>query len=198
MSRERAVDVLGVHEVGHPELLGELALGGVEVHTDDAASTDHLGALDDVEADATEAEHDHSGARLDLGRVHHRADARGDAAADVANLVERCGLGDLGQRDLGQHGEVRERRSAHVVIDGLAVQREPTRAVGHEPLALRGADLLTEVGLGVEAEVALAALGCVQRDDVVIDRDRGHARSDLAHDGRAPPERCLRGLHPTA
>jgi hypothetical protein len=44
--------------------------------------------LDDVEADAAEAEHDRGGAGLHLGGVDHRADAGGHAAADVADLVE--------------------------------------------------------------------------------------------------------------
>ena len=44
-----------------------------------------------------------------------RADAGGDAAADVADLVERRVLAHLGERDLGQHGEIGEGRAAHVV-----------------------------------------------------------------------------------
>ena len=48
-----------------------------------------LQALDDVEADAAEPEHDGGGADLDLGGVDDRADAGGHAAADVADLVER-------------------------------------------------------------------------------------------------------------
>ena len=49
--------------------------------------------------------------------VDHRADAGGDAAADVADLVERRVLADLRHRDLRQHGEIREGRAAHVVMD---------------------------------------------------------------------------------
>jgi hypothetical protein len=43
-------------------------------------------ALNDVEADAAQAEHDDIVAHLHLGGVDHRADAGGDAAADVAAL----------------------------------------------------------------------------------------------------------------
>ena len=50
---------------------------------------DQLRALDDVEADAAEAEDDDVGAGLDSGGPDHRADAGGDPAADVADLVER-------------------------------------------------------------------------------------------------------------
>ena len=109
----------------------------------------------DVEADAAEAEHDDVGARLDLGGVDHGADAGGDAAADVADLVERRVLADLRDRDLRHDGEVRERRGAHVVKDRLAAEREAAGAVGHQALALRRADRLAEVGLRRQAVLAL-------------------------------------------
>src|SRR6185436_13806889 len=46
-------------------------------------------------------------------------------------------------------------------------------------------DLLAEIGLAAGAVVALAALGCVERDHVIADRNAGHARTDLAHDAGA-------------
>ena len=89
----------------------------------------HLGtrqtsALHHVQPDAAQAEDDDLGARLDLRRVDDGADAGGDAAADVANLLERRVLTDLGQRDLRQHREIREGRGAHVVVDRLAARGE--------------------------------------------------------------------------
>ena len=102
-----------------------------------------------------------------LGGVDHRADAGGDAAADVADLVERRVLADLRDRDLRQHREVRERRAAHVVMDRLAAEREAAGAVGHQALALRRADRRAEVGLARQAGLALPALGRVERDDVI-------------------------------
>ena len=91
-----AVDLLGVDEVGHAELGGELAAGRVDVDADDLVGAGKPGALHDVEADAAEAEHDDSVAGLHLGGEQHGADAGGDAAADVADLVERGVLADLG------------------------------------------------------------------------------------------------------
>jgi hypothetical protein len=131
----------------------------VEVDADDHVGAGQARALDHVEADAAEAEHHDVGAGLDLGGVDHRADAGGDAAADVADLVERRVLADLRQRDLGHHGVVGEGRGAHVVVHGLAAEREAAGAVGHQALALGGADRLAEVGLGAEAVLALRHSG---------------------------------------
>ena len=119
---------LRVHEVRHAELLGERLARRVEVDADDLVGAGHARALDHVQADAAEAEHDDVRARLDLRGVDHRADAGGDAAADVADLVERRVLADLRQRDLRQHGVVRERRAAHVVMH-LACRRCEKRLV---------------------------------------------------------------------
>jgi hypothetical protein len=57
---------------------------------------DHVGAreaqaLDDVEADASQTEDDGRGALLDLGSIDDGADAGGDPAAHVADLVEGRG-----------------------------------------------------------------------------------------------------------
>ena len=169
----------------HAEAAAPFLLGVVDVDADDLVGADHLGALDDVEADAAEAEHDDVGARRHLGGVDHRADAGGDAAADVAALVERRVLADLRHRDLRQHGEVREGRAAHVVIDRLALVAEARGAVRHQALALRGADRGAEIGLLAQAAFALAAFRRVERDDVIAGLHGGDARADLADDAGA-------------
>jgi hypothetical protein len=132
-----------------------------------------------------EAEHHHVGAGFHLGREDHRADAGGHAAADVADLVEGRVFADLGQRDLRGDRVVAEGRGAHVVKDGLAVHAEAAGGVGHQALALRAADELAQVGLAAQAELALAALGRVERNDVVALLERGHAGADVDHDARA-------------
>src|SRR5690606_8362027 len=81
------VNIMGIDEVGHAELPGQFGLGGVGVDADDAVGSDHARTLDDVEADAAEPEYRDRAAGFHLGIEHHRADAGGDAAADVANLV---------------------------------------------------------------------------------------------------------------
>ena len=59
---------LRVDEVGHAELARHRLARRVEVDADDLVGAHHLRALDHVQADAAQAEHDHVGARLHLGR----------------------------------------------------------------------------------------------------------------------------------
>jgi hypothetical protein len=90
-----------------PNLRPHSSRSRVDVDADDLAGARQPRALDDVEADAAEPEHDDIVAHLHLGGVDHRADAGRHAAADVAAGLERRVLTDLRDRNLGQHGEVR-------------------------------------------------------------------------------------------
>src|SRR5439155_7951647 len=132
-----------------------------------------------------EAEHDDIRAGLDLGGVDHRADACGHSAADVTAGLERRVLADLRDGYLGQDGEVREGRAAHVVKDRLALVAEAAGAVGHHAFALRSADGGAKVGLAAEARLTLAAFGRVQRDYVIAPLHAGDARPDFADHARA-------------
>src|SRR5262245_37155639 len=109
---------------------------GIEVDTDDHVRSRHAGALDHVEADAAKTEYHYIRARLNLGRIDHRADAGGDPTADITDLVEWRVFADLGHRDFGQHREVGERRTSHVVIQRFATEREAAGTVRHHALAL--------------------------------------------------------------
>ncbi|MCY1437867.1 hypothetical protein D9M71_540450 [compost metagenome] len=64
------------------------------------------------------------------------------------------------------------------MVDRLAVVGEAGGAVRHQALALGGAHRAAQVGLAGGAELALAALGGIQRDHVVADLQGGDA---LAH-----------------
>ena len=130
-----------------PNFSAKLLAVRVEVDADDHVGPGEPGTLDDVEADAAQAEDDDIVAGLDLGGVDDRTDAGGHAAADVADLVERRVAPDLGQCDLGHHSELGEGRGAHIVADGLAADAEAGGAVGEQALALGGADRLAEIGL---------------------------------------------------
>src|SRR5690606_29543148 len=114
---------------------------------------------------------------------------------------------------------------AHEVQNLLAFDREPARAVGHHALTLRDANLLAEVRLAGLAELALAALGRVERYHVVPglyardaftdllddaapfmaqdDRERAlgivsrqRERVGMTHAGRDQPHEHLAGLRP--
>src|SRR5665213_2993184 len=180
-----AVDLLGIDEMGHAETAAPLLLGIVEVDADDLVGAHHPRALDHVEPDAAEAEHHHIGARGHLGGIDHRTDAGGHAAADVAALVERRVFANLRHRDLRQHGEIRECRAAHVMEDRLALVAEARGAVGHQALALGGADRGAEIGLLAQAAFALAAFRGVERDHMIARLHRGDAQPDLADDAGA-------------
>jgi hypothetical protein len=82
-----------------------------------------------------------------LGGIEDGANPGGDAATDIADLVERSVLANLGNRDLRQHREIRECGCAHVMVQLLALEREARRAIRHHALTLRGADGGAQIGL---------------------------------------------------
>ena len=57
MGHQIALNLFGVDEVGHAELAAPLFLAGIEINADDHVGTGKARALDDVQADAAEAEH---------------------------------------------------------------------------------------------------------------------------------------------
>ncbi len=185
MGDEVAVDVLRIDEMGHAEARAPFLLGRIGVDADDHVGAGEPQPLHDIEADAAEAEDDGGRAFFDLRRIEHGADAGGDAAADIAGLVEGRVVADLGDRDLRQDGEIGEGRAAHIVVERLAVEGEARRAVGHDALALGGADRGAQIGLARQAGGALPAFRRIERDDVVALLDAGDARPDIDHDAGA-------------
>src|SRR6185312_12860153 len=185
IGHEIALNLGRIDEMRHAEFFRQGAAPGIEIDADDLVGAGKPRALHDIEADAAEAEDDDIGTGLDLRRVDHRADAGGDAATDIANLVEGRVRANFGDGDLGQNGEIREGRAAHVMMDRAAPEREAARAVGHHALSLGCADRGTEIGLAREAGFALPAFGRVERDDVIAWLERGNARPDFDHDARA-------------
>jgi len=161
--------------------MGNLA-GRVGVDGDDARRAGHHRADDHRQTDAAEAEDGDCRPRLDLGGVAHGTDARGYAATQQADLLQRRVAGDLRQRYLRQHGVLGEGRGPHVVKYRLAVPRKAAAAIGHQPPALRRANRLAEVRLARAAELALSALRSVQGNHMVTDGHRADARPDRLDD----------------
>ena len=169
----------------HAEALAPFLLVVVEIDADDHVGTGEPQPLNHVEADAAETEDDRCRADLNLGGVDHRADPGGDAAADIADLVERRVRVDLGQRDLRQNRVVREGRAAHVMEDLVLADREARRAVRHHALTLRGPDRGAEICLARQAGRTLAAFRRVKRNDVVALLQRRDARTNVHYDAGA-------------
>jgi hypothetical protein len=125
------------------------------------------------------------GAGLHLGGEQHRADAGGDAAADIANLVERRIFTDLGQRDFRHHDVVGKGRGAHVMENRLAVDRKTAGGVRHQAASLGRTDRLAQIGFLRQAEFALAAFRRVERNHVIVLFQALDVRSDIDHHARA-------------
>ncbi len=131
MGDDIALDLFRIDEVGHTEAFTPFPLVVVDIDTDDLVGADHFQALDDIEADTAETEDHGIGAGLDTGRIDHGADAGGHAAADVAGLVERRIVADLGQGNFRQDRVVGEGRAAHIMIDRLALVGKARSAIRH-------------------------------------------------------------------
>src|ERR1035437_5207794 len=167
--------------MGHAKAAAPFLLGIVEVDADDLVGAHHAGALDHVQPDAAEAEHDHVGAGRHLRGIDHGAHARRHAAADVTALVKWRIFADFCDCDFQQHREVRESRAAHVVENRLALVAEAGGAVGHQALALRRPNGGAEVGLAAETAFALAAFGSVERNHMIAGLHRSYACSHFTN-----------------
>src|SRR6476646_2946718 len=89
IGHEIAADFLRIDEMRHAESLAPLFLVVVGVDADDHVGAGEPQALDHVQSDAAEPEHRAFRPGRHLRGVEHRTDTGGDAAADVADLVER-------------------------------------------------------------------------------------------------------------
>ena len=138
------------------------------------------------------------GAGLDFGRVQYRADACRDTATQQANLTPAAPLSLIfGDRDLRQHRVLTECGRPHVVENLFAVLGKPRRVIRHQPLALGDADCLAKVGLARCAEIALAAFGRIQRNDVVTRLEVGNPRANFLDDQRHPRDPSTAGKIPS-
>ena len=165
-----------------------------KIDRDDALGTRQPRADDGTETDQAAAEDDSRRAALDLGGIQRRADAGRKAAGKRSTAIERCLWTHFGERDLGHHGVLGERRGAHEVPHRLAITRQARGAVGQiaKPLLLANRD--AAVRTTTLALDALAALGREQGDHVIAGLDERDALTDLLDDARTfVPEhaRCV-------
>lgn len=107
------IAVLRVDEIGRAELGGELKLGRIDIDRENAPRTCDRRAVDRSHADAAALDHAHGLARTDLGRVHHRAEAGDDAAADrsaarSSGILRIFTIAFVHEHLLAEGGEVEE------------------------------------------------------------------------------------------
>jgi len=174
-----------VDKVRRAKLARPLLLGRVHIHHDDLARLLRHRALDNAQPDTPRAKHGNVAALLHIGRDPRRAISRRDAASQQASAVHRrLGL-HRHHADVAHDRVLAEGARAHEVQDVLAAGAEARRPVGHHALALGRADLAAQVRLARPAELALLALGRVQRHHVVAGLDRRDALADGFDDARA-------------
>ena len=187
-----------------PNLRGQRLARRVDVDADDHVGAGHARALHDVEADAAEAEHDDVRAGLDLRGVDHRADAGRDAAADVADLVERRVLRGS-SRARSPAAPCGSRTSSSPCSDGSCWPSSEKRLVpsGITPLPCVARIAVHRFVLRDRHDLHCAALGRVERDHVVArlqasSRRRRPRRRRPRPRGRGSPGTGLRDRRPSA
>ncbi len=102
------LDFAWVDEISHTKMFTQLRFLRVEIDTNNTGRANHARALNDIQANASQAKHGDRRARLNLHGEGNRANAGCDAAADIANLIEGCILAYLGDSYFGQYREVRK------------------------------------------------------------------------------------------
>ncbi len=121
---DRLFVIFWIHTVGSAKRTGQFELGRVGVDSDDASCLGLTRTLNRRQTDAAQAKYRDCVARLDFGRVVHRANAGSHAAAEQADVL---GVGvwiDLRDRNFSDNSVLAEGRATHVVVQGLAVVGE--------------------------------------------------------------------------
>src|SRR6056297_1299965 len=116
------VHIAWVDEVCHAELTTQGFLRRIHVDADNTGGTHHACTLHHIQANATQPENGNRCTDLDTHGERDGSDARGDAAADVADLVEGGILTHLCQGNLGKNRVIGKGGAAHVVSQRPAIE----------------------------------------------------------------------------
>src|SRR5690625_1724265 len=100
--------IVRVNAVGSTELARQFKFLLVNVHRNNPARLRLRGTNDGRQANAANAKNGYGSAFLNFGGVRYSAHASGHAAAEQADLFQRCFLIHLGQGYFGQHGVFRK------------------------------------------------------------------------------------------
>ena len=174
-----------VDKIRRAKLARPLLLGRVDIHNDDLTRLVGHRALHHAQPNTPGTKHGNVAALLHLGRDARRAVAGRDAAPEQARPIHRRVRLDGHHGDISDNRVLAEGTRAHKMQDVLPARPEPARPVRHHALTLRRANLTAQVRLAALAELALLALGRVQRDDVVPRLDVGDALADRLDDAGA-------------
>jgi hypothetical protein len=90
MGDQIAAEFGRIDEMRHAEAFAPGLLFRVHIDADNHVRADQAEALNDVQSDPAETEHDAFGASLDLGGIDHRPNAGRHPAADVADPCRRA------------------------------------------------------------------------------------------------------------
>src|SRR5690625_364891 len=100
--------IVRVNAVGSTELARQFKFLLVNVHRNNPARLRLRGTNDGRQANAANAKNGYGSAFLNFGGVRYSAHTSGHAAAEQADLFQRCFLIHLGQGYFGQHGVFRK------------------------------------------------------------------------------------------
>ena len=114
----------------------------------------------------------------------HGTNARRHTTTQQTHFFGVGGGIDFGQRNFIAHGVFAEGAATHVMKNRLTLVGKTRGAIGHQPLALCGAYFLAQIGFAREAKLAFAALGGVERNDMIARLQAGDALTDLDHHAR--------------
>ncbi len=186
LHRGHRILLTGIDEVGRAHRFRIVQLRRHTIDRDDRRRPRQARGLDDVQADPATADHRDAAAGHHPRRVHHRAIARDDPAADEGGVFEGNRGRDLHRGGLGHGGALGKGRDPRVVEDGLSGGvAEAGLPVRHQPGETHRRAHVTERGTSAEAIFATTTRHPPDRDDMITRHHRGDALADFLDDARA-------------
>ena len=167
-----------------PSDLRELELRIREIDGDDLPRAGRARAKQRREPHAAEADHRDRRARAHLRGVDDRAHAGEHRASEQRGFVERKLGVDLHHRTPRHDGVIREHRAAEMVIDRLAVLRQPSCARQQRAGAIRRGAGFAQRRPAFGTRRAVAAARHEHHDDVVAALQVGDAVAERLDDSR--------------
>ena len=132
----RLVVVIRVDTIGRPKLTSQGKLIRIGINGNDTPCIGLFCPLNDCKPNTAQAKYRHAIACLYLGGIMHRPNASRYTTAQQAHFLWVGLWVNLGKRHFSNHGIFTKGRTAHIMINRLALIRKTGRAVWHESFAL--------------------------------------------------------------